>query len=94
MKNLLKIVLESLSSFLESYGFTVSFVENNPAGVYSANIDGKKYIGTVTYWPDSRFEFQFNSCNSGDVTVLETKEISIAQDLELYIRELVTKKLI
>jgi len=94
MKNLLEIVLESLSSLLESYGFTIKFMEGNPVGVHSANVDSSKYVGTITYWPDTRFEFQFNSCESGEVTILETKEFSQEQELELYIKELVTKKLV
>lgn len=93
MKNLLKVVLESLSSLIESHGFTVKIVEGTPVGVYSANLDSSKYVGTITYWPDTRFEFQFNSFESGEVTILETKEISQERELELYIRELVTNKL-
>ena len=94
MKNLLKAVLESLNTFLESHGFVVSFVEDNLYGAYCANIDSKDYVGTVIYWPDSLFEFHFINCKSGDDAVLETKEISQEQDLELYIKELVAKKLI
>jgi len=94
MKNLLKIVLESLSSLLEGYGYTVKYVEGSPVGVCSANLDSSKYVGTVTYWPDTRFEFQFNSCESGEVVILETKEFFQEQELELYIRELVSKILI
>jgi len=94
MKNLLKAVLDSMSDLFSRYGITSTFIEGAFGGSCSANLDSSKYVGTVTHWPESRFEFQFNDCVSGDVILLETKEMSNEEELKKYLEELVLKMLV
>lgn len=93
MTNMLKDVLEAKSELLKHCGIKVSFANAPQQGSYSANLDSNKYVGTITYWPKGRFEFQFNSCESGEVVVLDTKEFFTETDLGDYIEGLLRRKL-
>lgn len=89
----LKTVLEEQQSILESHGVSISYDDSRSPDSCSANLDSDSYVGTITHWPDSRFEFQFNSCKTGDVVLLETKEISDDVRLAEYIEEIYRTKL-
>ncbi len=94
MNNALKDVLNTKGDLLASNEIKVSFTDGQQRGSYSANLDSAKYVGTITYWPDSRFEFQFNSCESGDVVILDTKEFQTEPELATFIEGLFATKLI
>jgi hypothetical protein len=93
MKNMLEDVLEAKSEFLVRYGIKVSF--RAPCyGSCGADLDSSQYVGGITYWPErSLFEFQFNSCKSGDVIILETKEFYAKEELADFIEDLITTQL-
>lgn len=44
--------------------------------------DGARFIGTLTHWAPDLFECQFNSCDSGDVVVLETFHADSVEPLD------------
>jgi len=94
MSNALKDVLNAKRDLLANNKVKVSFTDGQQEGSYSANLDSTKYVGTITYWPDSRFEFQFNSCKSGDVVILDTKEFQTESELATFIEDLFATKLI
>ena len=93
MKKCLRGVLKSHDDLISRHGIALSFKDENIDGSYSVNMDSSKYVGTVTYWPETRFEFQFNSCNSGEVVFLETKEFESEADLSVFIEKLLSTEL-
>jgi hypothetical protein len=93
MKDLLSKWIGKRRTELEAYGFQVTLTEPHAGGSHSVNIDSPFIIGTITYWPDDRFEFQFNSCKTGDVLLIEEKSLSSIGDLDVYFEELRREKL-
>jgi len=53
----------------------------------------RKYVGTITHWPESSYEMQFNSCSTGEVVILETKNINRYVELENYLKEMLSDRL-
>lgn len=94
MYNALKHVLNAKRDVLAKDGIVVTFADGYQQGSYSANLDSSKYVGTITFWPENRFEFQFNSCESGDVVIADTKEFQTEADLDAFLVDLVATKLI
>ena len=88
MKNSLKNVLESHDDLISSHGIALSFKDENIVGSYSVNMDSSKYVGTVVYWPEAQFEFQFHSCASGEVVFLETKVFETESQLSVFVESL------
>jgi hypothetical protein len=93
MKNALRDWLQVERDNLKRQGISVSFLEGKQADSYSANIDSSKFVGTICYWPEYTFEFQFNDCESGDVIVLETVSFDNPSLLGAYLDKLIYKKL-
>ena len=93
MRNGLKNVLDAKKDLLVNSGIIVSFTNGQQLGSYSANLDSAEYVGTITYWPESRFEFQFNSCESGDIVILDTKEFQTEAELTAFIEDLIATRL-
>ncbi len=93
MKNSLRNVLEFHGDLISSHGIVLSFKDENINGSYSVNMDSSKYVGTVTYWPETQFEFQFNSCSSGEVVFLETKEFDKESELSIFVENLLSTEL-
>lgn len=89
----LKTVLEQELRALKDHGVSISYDDSRAPNSYSANLDSDGYVGTITHWPESRFEFQFNSCESGKVIFLETKNIHDDAKLGAYIEEIFRTKL-
>jgi len=56
-------------------------------------IDSDKYVGTITHWPESNYEVQFNSCCTGDLVILETKEFEEYTELEGFLKEILIERL-
>ncbi|EGW21447.1 hypothetical protein [Methylobacter tundripaludum] len=93
MNNMLKDALEVKDELLVRYGIKVSF--RAPCyGSCGADLESSQYVGGITYWPEkSLFEFQFNSCKSGDVIILDTKEFHAKEELAAFIEDLITTQL-
>ena len=71
MKKMLHDTLEEMSELLSQRGVKVTFRSTpRQSSCYGADLDSVGYVGTVTYWPETLFEFQFNSCTSGEVVFL------------------------
>ena len=73
MNNILeKWVDESSQRFLDkSFSVTMCAGENEASS--SVNLDCRDYVGTITFWPPSTVEIQFNSCLTGEVVHLSTE---------------------
>ena len=94
MDNQLSQVLDELGQQLEEFGYSV---KDSPTpgkeSSYSVDIDGNGYVGTVFFWSDKTFEFQFNSAESGKVAVLETREFTTYSSLKTYLVDLLFNRL-
>ncbi len=44
----------------------------SPSSAIGINFRSESLVGTIAHWPPDLFEFQFNSCETGDVVFLET----------------------
>ena len=93
MRDSLKNVLDAQSDLIASRGIALSFKDESVDGSYSVNMDSQQYVGTVVYWPETQFEFQFNSCSSGEVVFLETKEFKTEPELSEFIESLLSSEL-
>lgn len=52
------------------------------------DLDSARFVGTIAYWPPDVFEFQFNSCATGEVVVLVTEKFAEEAALEAFIDKL------
>ena len=93
MNDLLSAWIGEHRSKLEAHGFKVTLNKPHAGGSHSVNLDSPSVVGTITHWPDEQFEFQFNSCETGDVVVIEEKSLSSIGDLDTYFEELRKDKL-
>ena len=93
MNNRLDQIVRSLEPRLSARGIVATFSEGSQSSSFSVNLDSKRYVGTVTQWPESQFEFQFNSCASGNVKVLETQRFESDDKLFAFIENLLFKRL-
>ena len=93
IRSSLKKVLDSQSNLITSSGIVLSFRDESIDGSYSVNMDTQEYVGSVVYWPEAHFEFQFNSCSSGKVIFLETKQFQTESKLSEFIENLLSKEL-
>jgi len=89
----LEEVLKRKKDIFDDYGVAVTYDESGLPSVCSANLDSSNYVGTITHWPETRFEFQFNSSQSGEVILLETEDFSDDIELASYIEEIYSEKL-
>ncbi|MCD4751013.1 MAG: hypothetical protein K8R59_16700 [Thermoanaerobaculales bacterium] len=87
--NLLLEWLEMAKAELEDSGYVCRVQDPSRSKTCTAvDLDGRRFIGTVSYWPPDKFEFQFNSCDSGEVVVLEIKHFSTRASVASFVREL------
>lgn len=93
MNNALKDWLYSVSNEFNRLGISVNISDGYLPESYSVNLDSIKFVGTICFWPSDKFEFQFNSCDTGDVILLDTLFFNIPAELESYLNELVFVKL-
>lgn len=95
MKNALRNCLATHEDLIDEKGYKVSIVNSDRNDGYAANLDGNRYVGTIGYWQrNNLFEIQFNSCDSGDVILLETNEFQTELELSKYIETLLRNRLI
>lgn len=93
MSNILESWYERTATILRHHGMVVTFKRGERNENCSVDVDGDKFVGTICYWPEASMEFQFNDCNSGDVLVLESKNITDASDLDAYLKDLLFTRL-
>lgn len=93
MCNRLNRSVQSLESRLSANGTAVTYSEASHGSSSGVNLDSEKFVGAITYWPESLFEFQFNRCDTGEVEVLESHEFSSDESLMAYLEELLFKRL-
>lgn len=93
MNNALKDWLNDVSHELDNLGIRVSIANGYQPGSYSVNLDGYNFVGTLCFWPNDKFEFQFNNCNTGNVILLETLYFDSPLQLKAYLDEWVLTKL-
>ena len=89
----LKNVLETHTKLISSSGISWKFKEENIDGSYSVSMDSEKHVGTVTFWPEKKFEFQFNCCRTGEMVLLETKEFESELELSVFMASVFSDKL-
>jgi len=94
MDNSFRYMLQSLRTLISEKGYTAVLKEDSMPRSCSIDVDGSKYVGTITGWPNGIFEFQFNSCKTGDVVILETKRFSNDDSLKEHMRVLLEMKLL
>lgn len=90
---ILEKAIENSREFLIQRGVTVTYETASLPYSCSANLDSAEYIGTITHWPNTRFEFQFDDARSGEVAVLEEIETDEVSEICAYIRKLYTGRL-
>ncbi|GAA0718492.1 hypothetical protein [Dokdonella soli] len=93
MQNILLSWVESNKEQLALYGFRVKPNGAPQISSTSVDIDSNTFVGTITYWPQDQFEFQFNSCATGEIVILETTTIGTEHALNKYVREELLPKL-
>lgn len=93
MCNRLNRSMQSLESRLSANSTAVTYSESLHGGSTGVNLDSEKFVGTITYWPESLFEFQFNRCDTGEVEVLETHEFDSDESLTAYLETLLFERL-
>lgn len=87
-----KTLTDQLQKF-EGLGLVRSSLQASGHGSQWVHVDGDGYVGTITFWPERRFELQFNNSQTGAVLVLETTEFDRAEDLTNYVVALWAEKL-
>lgn len=95
MSQLLCQAIKELEDELVSAGYSINYKE--PAhtnGAFSVDLDCESYVGTVCFWPESLFEFQFQNCATGKIAVLETHEFHSGEALNSYFKELICNRLV
>ena len=73
---------------LVAKGVAVTYIEGVSRDSSGVNLDSEWFVGTIAPWPESRFEFQFNRCDTGEVEVLELHEFDSDETLTTYLEEL------
>lgn len=86
---LLEKAMEEHKNYLEELGFSVVYDASRMPDSCSANIDSIRFVGTITHWPETYYEVQFNDCSTGDVTVLENMQFEDLDKLSDYIKEII-----
>jgi len=85
--------LNTMRQDLEANGINATVINGQQANSYGINLDSKEFVGGVFYWPEGRYEVQFNDCGSGEVVLLETVNFDDPKLLEEYLNQVVFKRL-
>jgi hypothetical protein len=80
--SILKDWIDTNSNDIAEMGFLAKWNGEHIGGSFSANLDSKQAIGTVTEWPTGNFEFHFNACSDGRVLILVQQKISSTIDFQ------------
>lgn len=95
MSQLLCQAIRELEGELVSAGYSINYKEpEHTNSAFSVDLDCESYVGTVCFWPESLFEFQFQDCATGKVAVLETHEFHSGDALKKYVKELIFNRLV
>ena len=94
MNQALKTWVDKTRQKIESEGFNIAFVDGHQSNSYGVNLDSERFVGGIFYWPESTYELQFLDFNSGDLLLLETKNISDVKLLEEYLNQVLFKRLV
>ena len=94
MNDLLSQWITQNRSTLEARGFVITLKKQHVGGCYGVDLGSSTVVGSIAYWPPELFEFQFNSCATGDVVVLETCSLASIQDLNSFFDALQQEKLV
>ncbi len=90
LKNWSKLV----SHDLIEQGISLTIIYGKQPNSYGINLDCKKFVGGIFYWPKGTFEAQFNDCATGEVILLETVYFDQPKLLKVYLNRLVFERLI
>lgn len=93
MQNLLIDWANGAKSSLEEQGLSVRVIDAESTKGVSVDLDGDRFIGTISHWEPNTFEFQFNSATTGDVILLETVELSSTEEIGSHVMALLQTKL-
>jgi len=93
MDNRLVRSIRSMEDRLVAKGFAVTYIEGVSRESSGVNLDSERFVGTIAHWPESRFEFQFNRCDTGEVEVLESHEFDSDETLIAYLGKLLFERL-
>ena len=93
MNDILPKWLERVHPALTARGMVLTVAKGQQAGNCSVNIDSDHFVGTICYWPENQFEFQFNDCKSGEAIILESDMLYTVDELDIYFADLILKKL-
>jgi hypothetical protein len=85
--------VSNAKSVLEKQGMSVRFNDGGLPKSTSVDLDGDRFVGTISHWQPNVFEFQFNSAKTGDVVVLETLELNTVDEISAYVNKLFESKL-
>ncbi len=55
------------------------------------DLDSARFVGSIAHWPPDVFEFQFNSCATGEVVVLVTEKFAEEASLEAFMAKLLER---
>lgn len=98
MQDLLSSWIERDRARLEEMGFSVKMREPCIGGSVGVDLDSRYAVGTVAAWPsserDAKFEFQFNSCSSGELVLLEERNFADLNSLRSFFYALYREKLL
>ena len=87
--NLLLDWLELVGTSLDSAGYEYRIqTEGQSKTCTAVDLDGRRVVGTICYWPPDTFEFYFIEPDSGSVVVLETRKFSDVAKLRAYLEDL------
>lgn len=91
--SLLGNVFKDYCGKLDALKWSVTYDDTLLPRSCCANLDSARYIGTITHWPKTLYEFQFNDASSGAVVLLETHDFDDMIDAANYIKEILENHL-
>jgi len=94
MNDALKDWLNDVFNELRNLDISVTISDGYKPKSYNVNMDSNKFVGTICFWPDDIFEFQFNDCKTGDIILLDTVSFNSPSQLRDYLDKLIFEKLI
>ena len=93
MSDLLSQWIRRYRPAVEEAGFRMTINERHVGGSRGLDLDSSAVMGRICHWPETRFEFQFHSCETGDVLVLEGRDFSSVEALNAYVEALLRDRL-
>jgi len=91
MKNLLVEWLNTTKNELESRRFVVTLNNDEAGTCTSVDVDSERFIATICFWEQNRFEFQLTDCDSGEVRCIETVELNSVAEVSTFFNAFLEK---